>query len=130
MNKFQRSPEDDLLGGGGEDNAANVGVVTDEQKAAIQADIDALQAQIKDLRLKKKGQKPKVEKENKGIMVAFKNKKGETIVGKGVVYYVARAGGKLHYKEGSAVIFLKPDWKEGDPVVGINGETLPEAATA
>lgn len=129
---LQRDADDDLLGGGGGDTATATATATESgrSKEDIEKDIAELNAKIKDLRLEKKGQKPKSEKVTKGVMVAFRNKKGETITGKGVEYYVARHGGKLHYKEASQVIFLKDDWKEGDEIIGKNGETLPELAPA
>lgn len=67
------------------------------------AEIKAIQDRIKELRRLKKGEKPKVEKEIKGVMVSFKNKAGEEITGMGSRYYVVRFGGKLHYKQEDAV---------------------------
>lgn len=46
---------------------------------------------------------PKVQKELKGDMIAFYNKKRQLIVGKGTLYYVVRFEGKLYYKEASQV---------------------------
>lgn len=69
-----------------------------------------------------KGEKVTTTKEAKGVMVAFRNKAGELIVGKGVMYYVARSGGKLHYKEASAVSFLPEGWKDGDAIPPTQGE--------
>lgn len=126
---LQRDADDDLLGGGN-GNETDTATVSGRPKEEIEQDILDLMAKIKDLRAEKKGQKPKAEKVNKGVMVAFKNKKGEIITGKGVEYYVARHGGKLHYKEAGQVIFLKDDWKEGDEIVGKDGRTLPEDAPA
>lgn len=59
---------------------------------------------------------PSAPRELKGEMVKFKNKSGQEIVGPGVLYYVARMNGKLHYKEASQVTILPPDWQEGDPL--------------
>lgn len=44
----------------------------------------------------------------KGQMVTFKNKKGETIIGHGTLYWVVNMNGKLHYKRESEVTVL-PD---------------------
>lgn len=64
----------------------------------------------------------------KGEMVTFKNKKGERITGMGVLYYVARMNGKLHYKEASQVQILPEGWKEGDPIPGVEIEVKDELA--
>lgn len=82
----------------------------------IEEVIKQKQAELKNLKAVAKGESPKAARVVKGVMVAFKNKKGETIIGPGVVYYVARADGKLHYKEGSQVVFLPEGWKDGDPI--------------
>jgi len=114
----QDTTVDDLLNGGEEtqtvENAAPA--QTDEEKAKIEEEIKALQAKVKELKSLAKGEKPKKERVLKGRMVAFKNKAGEQIVGLGQLYYVARAGGKLHYKEASQVVTLPEDWKDGDPI--------------
>jgi hypothetical protein len=82
----------------------------------IEEVIKQKQAELKNLKAVAKGETPKAARVVKGVMVAFKNKKGETITGPGVVYYVARHDGKLHYKEGSQVVFLPEGWKDGDPI--------------
>lgn len=51
---------------------------------------------------------PKAPRELKGQLVRFKNKKGEEITGMGVLYYVVRFEGKLHYKEASQVKEIQP----------------------
>ncbi len=66
----------------------------------------------------KEPKEPKAPRINKGVMVRFTNKAGQTITGMGVEYYVARMDGKLHYKEASQVTVLPDDWKEGDPIPG------------
>lgn len=85
-------------------------------KEQIEADIKAAQDKIKALKAEAKGQKVKAEKVIKGRMVAFKNKAGDQITGMGNLYYVARHGGKLHYKEASQVTLLPEGWKEGDAI--------------
>lgn len=72
----------------------------------IKAILEKAQADLKALKLMAKGEKPKAERVNKGVMVTFTNKAGEQITGLGVLYYVTRAGGKLHYKEASNVHVL------------------------
>jgi len=72
----------------------------------VKAKIDEMKAEEKRLKALLKGEKPKVAKETKGVMVTFTNKAGEQITGKGVLYYVTRSGGKLHYKEASQVKIL------------------------
>lgn len=58
----------------------------------------------------------------KGVLVAFRTKdKRELIVAPGVIYYVVRMHGKLHYKEGTQVVILPDDWSEGD---GIPWDTI------
>jgi FKBP-type peptidyl-prolyl cis-trans isomerase len=91
---------------------------TQEQltKEAADAEIKALQEKIKELKAKAKGEKVKKEKVLKGQNVTFTNKAGERITGLGVIYYVVRSGGKLHYKEASQVQVLPEGWKEGDAV--------------
>jgi FKBP-type peptidyl-prolyl cis-trans isomerase len=91
---------------------------TQEQltKEAADAEIKKLQEQIKELRQKAKGEKAKKEKVLKGQNVTFTNKAGERITGLGVIYYVVRHGGKLHYKEASQVQVLPEGWKEGDAI--------------
>lgn len=59
---------------------------------------------------------PSAPREVKGVMVKFKNKAGQEIVGPGVLYYVTRCNGKLHYKEASQVTLLPEGWKEGDSI--------------
>lgn len=81
----------------------------------IKAILDKAQADLKALRALSKGEKPKAERVNKGVMVTFKNKAGEQITGLGVLYYVTRAGGKLHYKEASNVHVLTPEEIEALP---------------
>ena len=49
---------------------------------------------------------PSAPRELKGVMVRFRNQKGEIITGLGVKYYVVRFEGKLHYKEASQVTFI------------------------
>ncbi len=56
----------------------------------------------------KKIKEPKAPREIKGQLVRFKNKKGEEITGMGVLYYVVRFEGKLHYKEASQVKEVQP----------------------
>lgn len=85
-------------------------------KAQLEALIKAKADELKKLKAELKGEKPKKERTLKGQMVAFKNKAGDVITGLGQMYYVARHGGKLHYKEASQVILLPEDWKDGDPI--------------
>ena len=62
---------------------------------------------------KVKSDKPKEPKEPrklKGEMVTFKNKKGETIVGMGQLYFCVQIKGKLHYKQFDAVEVLDPNF--------------------
>lgn len=89
--------------------------LTTEQIAANE-EIKALQAKIKELKAKNKGESVKPSRTLKGQMVTFLNKKGERITGLGVTYFVARSGGKLHYKEATQVTLLPESWKEGDAI--------------
>ncbi len=82
----------------------------------VKAKIEEMKAEEKRLKSLLKGEKPKVAKETKGVMVTFTNKAGETITGKGVLYYVTRSGGKLHYKEATQVTILSPEEIEALPV--------------
>ena len=66
--------------------------------------VEEAKAQLKALKEANKANKAK--KENKGVMVTFTNQAGETIKGKGVLYYVVRQDKKLHYKEASQVRLL------------------------
>jgi len=72
----------------------------------------------------KEPKEPKAPRVNKGVMVRFTNKAGQTITGMGVEYYVARMNGKLHYKEASQVTILPDDWKEGDPIPTKDDESI------
>lgn len=119
----QNTTEEDLLSGasasGNGTTEAAAGTPTAEEVAAIEAEIAAAQQKIKELRAKKKGEKVKNPRVLKGQMVAFRNKAGELITGLGQMYYVTRHGGKLHYKEASAVTILPEGWKEGDAIPGM-----------
>lgn len=77
-------------------------------KDKAKADAIELKKKLKDEKaaLKAKEKEEKAPREIKGIMVTFTNKAGETIKGKGVLYYVVRQDGKLHYKEASQVTVL------------------------
>lgn len=84
------------------------------------SELDQLKQMEKDLKEKIKAAKAaakgvKAVKEAKGEMIRFTNKAGETIQGKGVLYYVVRHGGRLHYKESTAVEKMTPEeieaWK-------------------
>jgi hypothetical protein len=86
------------------------------EELALDKEIADLKAKLKELTAQKKGTEPREPREVKGVWCAFKNKKGDKIVGKGVEYMVARMDGKLHYKEKSQVIFLPENYKEGDPI--------------
>ncbi len=59
---------------------------------------------------KEKVKKEPIDRSLKGTMVAFRTKDGKVVVGMGVLYYVARMDGKLHYKEASQVTILPDDW--------------------
>ena len=69
--------------------------------------VEQARAQLK--ALKEAEKEAKAKKETKGVMVTFTNQAGETITGKGVLYYVTRVDKKLHYKEASQVKVLTPD---------------------
>lgn len=116
---------DELLDGAPEATAAErgegaqegaEGTEQTEEEDELDKQIKAKMAELKALKAAKKGTPVKPERTLKGQWVAFKNKAGEQIVGLGTLYYVARAGGKLHYKEASQVQVLPADWKEGDPI--------------
>lgn len=123
-NKAKTNEVDDLLDG---PEATAPGTTTDETatpptaeevKKKSQEEID-LEEQIKALKNKLrevKGVPAKKDRVLKGTMVAFKNKAGDVITGLGVMYYVARHNGKLHYKEASQVVMLPEGWKEGDAI--------------
>lgn len=85
-------------------------------KSELEAELKNIQETAKKLKAAVKGEKAPATRTAKGVMVAFKNKAGETIIGPGVLYYVARANSKLHYKEASQVVLLPEGWKEGDPI--------------
>lgn len=92
--------------------------VTNNETDQIQAEIEKAQELLKSLKSKKKdlGKVAKGEKVVKGIMVAFRNKQNELITGMGTRYYVARSGGRLHYKAEDATIILPEGWKTGDAI--------------
>ena len=77
--------------------------------AELKAQLEIAKQALKDAKEKQKAE-PKARK-LKGTMVTFTNKAGETISGLGNLYYVVRQGGKLHYKEFSAVTVLE------DPII-------------
>lgn len=95
--------EEDLLGGDQPTTETTVDV------DAINAEIEAAKLRIKELKAQAKGEKVKVPRELKGEMVTFTNKAGDRITGLGVLYYVARMKGKLHYKEASQVTKMTPE---------------------
>lgn len=101
MAKTKETPQvDDLLG---EETPVVNGTPSQADIDAINAEIEAAKIRIKELKAAAKGQKVKVNRELKGEMVTFTNKSGARITGLGVLYYVARMDGKLHYKEASQV---------------------------
>jgi hypothetical protein len=59
---------------------------------------------------------PSTSRPGKGVNVAFYNQKGQLIAAPGVLYYVTRMDGRLHYKEASQVTMLPADWQPGDPI--------------
>lgn len=72
----------------------------------VNSDVELLRAQIEQLQarnLELEAKKSKSTKKPKGEPVTFTNQKGEQILGYGVLYYVVRMNGKLHYKETSSV---------------------------
>lgn len=87
-------------------------------KSAGNEDIDELLGS-NPLASKGKVKEPRIPREYKGEMVTFTNKAGQRIIGPGVLYYVARMDGKLHYKEKSQVVILPDTWKMGDPIPGV-----------
>ncbi len=81
--------------------------LTDAEKKDIKKQQEALKQQMKELNAKLKNKPaPKPKKEPKGVLVSFKNQAGTEITGLGTLYYVTRSGGKLHYKEATAVHVL------------------------
>lgn len=137
------SEVDDLLGDGPQttNDAPQADVkVSDEAKEEkapktaeeleIEAKIKELQQLIKAEKAKLKGDAAPKERTLKGQMVAFKNKKGEQIVGMGSLYYVARFEGKLHYKEASQVVVLPEGWKEGDAIPELPAKEVPATEEA
>lgn len=90
-------------------DAPVTGQPTEEQKEALKAQIAELKAKEKELKAALKGEKVKKTRELKGEMVTFKNKAGDQITGLGVLYYVTRSNGKLHYKEASQVSIMTPE---------------------
>lgn len=55
-------------------------------------------------------------RQTKGMLVTFTTKKGQRIIAPGVLYYVTKCNGRLHYKEASQVQLLPDDWEEGDEI--------------
>ena len=87
----------------------------EEAKAKIKEIQAKAKAEAKELKEKAKAEakaakeaakSEKSPRESKGVMVEFTNQAGETIKGKGVLYYVVRQDKKLHYKEASKVTIL------------------------
>lgn len=80
------------------------------QVAPVAKTAEQLANEIREMQTKLKALKAeaKPKKESKGIPVTFKNKAGEVISGPGVLYYVVRQDGKLHYKEASQVTVVAP----------------------
>lgn len=73
--------------------------------AQAKIDLEIAKAEMKKIKELAKAQK--VKKVNEGTPVRFENQASETIEGPGVLYYVVRAGGKLHYKKATSCEVLE-----------------------